>query len=172
MESKSNLEWFAIQTKNGLEDLAAQTIATLGLETFLPRIRDAVAKRRRHVRQSRPLFPSYCFARFRPSAHLHPVRYSRGVLRVVGTEETPWPVEESIIEEIRARSNDDGLIELQEGRFYRGQRVRICDGPLEGWTGFFDSELDDRLRVTILLETIRQAKVLVQRDCLEAAEAC
>jgi transcriptional antiterminator RfaH len=169
MEPKNNLEWFAIQTKNGLEDLAAQTIATLGLETFFPRIREAAAKRRNHARQSRPLFPCYCFARFQPCAHLHAVRYSRGVVRVVGTEETPWSVEESIIDAVRLRMNDAGFVELEEVRFHPGERVRICDGPLEGWAGIFDSELDDQQRVVILLESFTQVKVMVNRDCVELA---
>ena len=171
MDTKTTFEWFAIQTKTGAEDAAVQTLATLELQTFLPLARTAVSRSRRITRRLRPLFPGYCFARFQPNAHLHAVRYSRGVLRVVGTEETPWPVEESIIEDIRARLDGEGVVELELRRFRVGDMVRICDGPFEGWTGVFDGELDDHLRVVILLQAIQQARLVMNRDCVELAEA-
>jgi transcriptional antiterminator RfaH len=171
MDTETAFEWFAIQTKTGAEDAAVQTLATLRLQTFLPLALAAASRRRRNTRRVRPLFPGYCFARFRSSAHLHAVRYSRGVLRVVGTEETPWPVEESIIEDIRARLDGEGVLHWGPREFQAGDTVRICDGPFEGWTGVFDAELDDHLRVVILLQAIQQARLVMNRDCVELAAA-
>jgi transcription termination/antitermination protein NusG len=171
VDTNTTFEWFAIQTKTGAEDAAVHTLATLGLQTFLPLVRTAASRRRRITRRFRPLFSGYCFARFQANAHLHAVRYSRGVLRVVGTEETPWPVEDSIIENIRTRLDGEGVMDLEIRRFRPGDTVRICDGPFEGWTGVFDAELDDHLRVVILLEAIQQARLVMNRDCVELAEA-
>ena len=36
MEPNSPFEWFALHTKPGAENIAARTVSTLGLETFLP----------------------------------------------------------------------------------------------------------------------------------------
>lgn len=171
MEAKTNFEWFAIQTRTRLEQMAAHTLATLGLETLLPLARIRGRPDRDRERCVRPLFRSYCFARFRPCVDLHRVRYSRGVVRVVGTEETPWPVDESIIEEIRDRLDENGLVELEWQRLRRGDCVRVCDGPLEGWNGVFDGELDDRSRVVVLLHTIQQARVIIERKSLERVES-
>jgi transcriptional antiterminator RfaH len=171
MDTEKAFEWFAIQTKTGAEDAAVQTLVTLGLQTFLPLARTAPSRRRRTIRRVRPLFPGYCFARFQSKVHFHMVRYSRGVLRVVGTEETPWPVEESIIEDIRARLDREGVLDLGLRKFHAGDTVRICEGPFEGWTGVFDAELDDRLRVVILLQAMQQARLVMNRDCVELAQA-
>ncbi len=171
MSPNSGFQWFAIQTKPGAEVIADHTLGTLGLETLLPMVRKSFRRNERRCCRVRPFFPSYCFARFQPQVHLHCVRYSRGVLRVVGTGETPWPVEESIIEDIRGRVGEDGLIRVTTQPLQAGDRVRICQGPFAGWAGIFDREMDDRVRVVILLEAINLARVVLERDSLELAEA-
>src|SRR5262245_7435561 len=120
METKTEFEWFAIQTRTGLEHVALRTLATIGLDTLLPLARIHGRPPRGRERRIKPLFSGYCFARFRRCVDLQRVRYSRGVVRVVGTEETPWPVEESIIEEIRARLDESGVMELEWQSFRRG----------------------------------------------------
>jgi len=44
--------------------------------------------------------------------------------------------------------------------------VIVNHGPLEGTIAKFEQELDDGRRVAILLETIQQARVLIDRDSL------
>jgi transcriptional antiterminator RfaH len=155
------MEWYAIQTKAGAESAAVRTLNTLDLEVFLP------LARRRPFRCLRPLFPGYCFARFAPPVHLHAVRYSRGVLRVVGARETPWPLADELVAEIRGRLDDDGAVTLERHRFQSGDKVRVCRGPLEGFEGVFDSELNDQLRVAVFLDFIQRARVLLERDWIE-----
>src|SRR5262245_61721188 len=125
METRTPMDWYAIQTKSGAEWAAVRTLNTLDLEVFLP------LARRRLSRCLRPLFPGYCFARFAPPVHLHAVRYSRGVLRVVGARETPWPVADGLVAEIRGRLDDDGAVTLERRQFHCGDKVRVCRGPFE-----------------------------------------
>lgn len=168
MDSWRDANWFAIQAKPASEEVARQSLATLDLATFLPR-----ASRERHVglayrRVISPLFPGYLFAHFAPARYLHMVRYCRGVRRVVGAGSVPVPVGDQIIEDIRAQVRDDGCVHLEGRRWQPGDPVEIQQGPLRGWSGVFDSELDDRGRVAILLNTILRARVEVERGCLQA----
>lgn len=161
--------WFAVQCKPGQEQVAEWTLSTLDLETFLPRQRRERRLRSTWCDEVRPLFPGYLFARFCPALHLHAVRYSRGVCRVVGAGEEPWPVEDDIVAEIRSRESEDGFVRLAEPTWQSGQPVSLQEGPLQGWTGVFDRELDDRRRVVILLDAIQQARAVVEKRCLQPA---
>ena len=159
--------WYAVQTKSAGEEIARQSIASLDLETFLPR-----AKRERVVcgvvrHFIKPLFPGYLFARFCPAHDLHLIRYSRGVCRVVSAGETPLPVEDQIIFEIGARLGDDGYVQLEEKTWRPGDPVWVEEGPLRGCCGIFERQLDDRRRVVILLQAIQQARVVLERHCLQ-----
>ena len=171
MKFNSTIEWFALHTKPAMESIAAQTVSSLGLETFLPVARSTCMRRGRPAEFIRPLFPGYCFARFDADAYLHAVRYSRGVLRVVGTPDRAWPIDEAIIREIQARLDENGQVELSSPSLRRGDPVRVCDGPLAGWTGIFDGELDDHLRVVIFLEAIQPTRAVISRQWVEHADA-
>src|SRR5438034_11774239 len=101
----------------------------------------------------RPLFPGYLFARFCAAVLLRAVKYSRGVLRVVGGGGSPWSVDDGIIADIRERIGPEGCVEIVERPLQMGDPVCITAGPLAGWSGVFDSELSDAERVVILIET-------------------
>src|SRR6476646_12083078 len=147
MDCLQHYNWFAIQAKPCQEEVAESVVSSLALETFLPRVRRERFSRCSWRYEVRPLFPGYLFARFCPVRHLHAVRYSRGVRRVVGAGDTPLPVEEEIVSGIRGRTDGDGCVRLEERSWVPGDVVSLQDGPLRGWTGIFERELDDRRRV-------------------------
>ena len=166
------MQWFAIQARPGAEAVAESNLRALPIETLLPLVRRPVHHATRTSRMVlRPLFPGYLFARFCAAVLLRAVRYSRGVLRVVGGEGHPWPVDDAIIADIRERIGPEGFVEMHERPFRVGDSVCITAGPLAGWSGIFDSELSDAERVVILIETLQQGRVVIRRDCLELSEA-
>jgi transcriptional antiterminator RfaH len=169
MDFWTETSWFAINTRPGEEETARKSLQSLELETFLPRVRRPHSHKRVAVQMIRPMFPNYFFARFEAARFFYLIRYSRGVRSVVGTREYPVPVEESVIAELQNRVDDEGCLRLNEPSWRRGQPVRVEHGPLTGWEGVFEADLDDRRRVVILLETIHQARMVVDRGCLEAA---
>lgn len=165
------LHWYAIQTRPGAEAVAESNLRGLPIETLLPLARRPVRHATRKSRLLlRPLFAGYLFGRF-CAVSLRAVRYSRGVLRVVGSRDQPWPVDNAIIASIRERLGPEGCVELTQRAFGAGDSVRITDGPLTGWSGIFDCELSDAERVVILVETLQQGRVVIRRDCLELSEA-
>jgi transcription elongation factor/antiterminator RfaH len=163
----SETEWYAIYARPGAEEQARRSIESLELETFLPRVKQERICRSAARRWVKPLFPGYLFARFCPAQHLHKIRFSRGVRRVVGAGDTPIPVEPAIISEISARMAEDGFVRLEPKSWRTGDAVEIKDGPLQGWSGVFEQELPDQRRVVILLNAIQQARIIVQKQRLQ-----
>jgi transcriptional antiterminator RfaH len=172
MTTIDEMQWFAIQARTGAETVAELNLRELPIETLLPLARRPVHHATRTPRMVlRPLFPGYLFGRFCAAASLRAVRYSHGVLRVVGGGGRPWPVDDAIVADILGRIGAEGCVELAERPFGAGDSVRITTGPLAGWSGIFDSELSDAERVVILIETLQQGRVVVRRDSLELSEA-
>ena len=166
------MQWFAIQARPGAEAAAESNLRALPVETLLPLARRLVHHATRRPRMAvRPLFPGYLFARFCAAASLRAVSYSRGVLRVVGGGGRPWAVDDVIVADIRERIGPEGCVEIGERPLRVGDSVRINTGPLSGWAGIFDCELSDAERVVILIETLKQGRVVIRRDCLELSEA-
>jgi transcriptional antiterminator RfaH len=161
--------WFAIQTKPHQENAAAARVAKLDLEVFLPRIKGEKSVRCGVGMATRPLFPCYFFTHFCPLAAIEAVRYTHGVLRVVSSGQFPISVDDEVVREIQDRREEDGLIRIEPRGLRLGDRVSIQSGPFEGMMGRVERELDDRKRVAILLETLLNARVLIERRWLEAA---
>jgi transcriptional antiterminator RfaH len=173
MTTIDEMHWFAIQTRPNAEAAAEAQLRALPVETLLPFARRSVRHATRAPRMVlRPLFPGYLFARFCAAVSLRAVKYSRGVLRVLGgANDRPWPMDDGIVATIRTRLGADGFVELNERPFGAGDSVRVTAGPLTGWSGIFDSELSDAERVVILIETFQQGRVVIRRDFLELSDA-
>ena len=172
MTTSEEIHWFAIQARPGAEAAVESHLRALPIETLLPLARRLVHHATRTPRMVlRPLFPGYLFGRFCITVSLRAVRYTREVLRVLGTGDRPWPVDDVIVADIRDRLGPEGCVELAVRPFSAGDSVRITAGPLTGWSGIFDRELSDAQRVVILIETLQHGRVVIRRDSLELSEA-
>jgi transcriptional antiterminator RfaH len=161
--------WYAIQAKQCRDDLAAANVQRLGVEVFAPKIQQKKRTERGCEVVVKSLFPSYFFAKFSPANHLHPIRYGRGIRRVVSSGCLPVPVSAEVIESIRSRVCDGGFVWLSEKVWQPGDRVTVQEGPLRGFQAVFERELSNQKRVILLLEAIHyQARILVERSCLVA----
>ncbi|MCZ7640231.1 MAG: hypothetical protein M5U12_31765 [Verrucomicrobia bacterium] len=127
----------------------------------------APARRRRVAPGDDPLFPGYFFARFCPAHSVTAVRGAPGVLRVVGTSQTPLPLAHDIVESLRQRVQDDGFVRVEAKGLQRGERVQIEAGPFAGWMGRVERETDGHQRVLILLEALQQARVWLEASSVE-----
>ena len=154
--------WYAVNTKTRCEAFACASLDRLGVEVFLPMLRERKVLRGKCRAATSPLFPSYLFAKFDVSSQLRAVRYARGVKNIVAVGSGPSMVDESIIYAIRSQAIDE-VIELSEDRFYPGQIVRIQDGPLCGLEAVFKKKLDGTSRAVLLLKAISfQAQVILE----------
>jgi len=154
--------WYAVNTKTRCEASACASLDRLGVEVFLPMLRERKVLRGKCRVATSPLFPRYLFAKFDVSSLLRAVTYARGVKNIVTFGSGPSMVDESIIHAIRSQATD-GVIELSENRFSPGQIVRIQDGPLCGLEAVFEKKLDGTSRAVLLLKAMSfQARVILE----------
>lgn len=147
------MHWYAVQTHPSSEARAAGHLGRQGFETFFPRY----SKRRRHARRTdwveAPLFPGYVFVRMDlDSQRWRSVNSTLGVQRLVCTGEVPAAVPGPVMDEIRNRADEGGLVEIGSATgLHPGTRVEVAQGPFAEQTGIFE-ELDDKRRVVLLLD--------------------
>jgi transcriptional antiterminator RfaH len=165
------VNWFAIHAKPRRESFAAANLYPLVLEVLLPRVKVDRLIRGSAQQIIKPLFPGYLFARFCPEKSLESVKATSGLLRVISSGRMPISIPNAIVQDIRDREQEDGLIRIFPQVLEPGSLVMIQSGPFEGMMGRVERELDDRKRVAIFLETLFNARVLIERRWIESAAA-
>jgi Transcription antiterminator len=171
MEILSQVNWFAIQAKPHRDELAAAGLRKLDLEICAPRVKveQQVCGVWRWV--TKALFPGYFFSRFCPAVSLETIRFTSGVLRVVGGSAIPTPIESAIIEDIQESVGDCGVISRSHSTLAPGAEVSIQAGPFMGLAGIVLRESNDGKRVTILLKLLENARLVTERRCLQLASS-
>ena len=170
-EWSEQIQWFVVRAKRFREPLAAANIRALGLEAYLPMAANEASPDTICQTDRKPLFPTYFFARFAPHPSLEAVDSCHGVHQVLRSGNAPIPVDDAVIREIQDRADEPGLIRLQPRDWTPGQRICVQAGPFEGMLGRVEQELDDHKRVAIFLETLWQARVLIDKRWFEAVAA-
>ena len=161
------MNWYAVSTKPGQEDLATQNLIRVNMETFCPKIKQNKVIRRKRQVVIHPLFPGYFFARFNIETDFRTVNYAHGVRRVVKFGSVPAKVDEETIQSIQSRLQD-GYVTIQPSTFTPGQTVRILEGPLKGLEAVFEREMTDQQRVVLLLQSLSfQARVVLDLEYVE-----
>lgn len=167
MDCWRDTNWFAIHAKPCREELAAAYVSRLGLEVFLPKIKQSAVLWGKRESVLKPLFPNYLFARFCPANYLHLVQYARGVRCVVSAGDLPLPVDDKDIDLIRDRIAADGTVKMNVEQVRLGQKVAIEAGPFKGIDGIFERKINDRQRVLLLLDAVHHhAHMLVEQRYL------
>ena len=148
-------KWYVIYTQAMAESKAAFHLRRQGYDTYLP----VYSKRRRHARKTTkvlaPLFPRYLFVCLDiASQSWRAIRSTVGVSHIVCNGEMPSPVPEILINEIRTREGDDGVVMMNyPGALAPGDSVRIEEGPLQNQKGLFSGISADQ-RVVVLLSLL------------------
>ena len=156
-------KWYAVQTKPYGENVVDGHLNRLGIRTFLPRVREEQNVCGTDRWLTKPLFSGYLFAHFTPRESYDAVRYSPRVLRVPGNGTRPLPVPEEIIESIRSRIQLDGFVKLERAEPKCGDTVVLNGGCFAGWMGRVERECNDHKRVLILLESLQQGWLVVEK---------
>lgn len=163
--------WYVARTHPQGEAKAVSNLLRQGFLAYLPRY----LKRRRHARRvdmvAAPLFPRYLFINFDvTAARWRAISSTIGIDRLICAEDTPMPVPDGVIEDIKAREGEDGYVPVGCGAgFARGEPVQILSGALSDHVGLFDCPSDEQ-RVFVLLNLLgRQVRVRVPLDTVAAA---
>jgi transcriptional antiterminator RfaH len=145
--------WYAVNTKPHSECYAAMTLEQVGVDVFLPKLRERRLVAGTFKTSTVPLFPGYLFASFDLSRHFRAVTYAKGVRKIVALGGVPSVVDETIIHAIRSKLVGE-CIDLPHRTFSRGQTVKISDGPLSGLEATFETELSGASRAVLLSSQI------------------
>ena len=158
--STTGYPWFALQVRARHELLVAEYLRGKGYEWFLPLYKCKKRWSDRTKEVESPLFPGYLFCRFDPQWRL-PILNTPGVIRVVGNNRQPTPVDDQEIAAIQtliasgARNQPWPYVEI-------GDRVRIESGPLRGLEGILlEFRGNQRLVLSI---TLLQRSMAVELD--------
>ena len=153
--------WFVARTKPNREDYAVRTLGLRGVSVFMPRIVEAECYLPAvGFRQPAPLFPGYLFVNVDLALEYHQVIWAPGVRDLVNLGGAPVPVDEHIIDQIRLRCDEQGVVHLSPTPLNRGDRVEIAAGPFAGLLATVETVMPRQRRIKLLVEFLaRQTSV-------------
>ena len=164
-------QWYVLHTHLKQEERANENLRSWGVETLHARLRTRRYNEFTGVPTyiTQPLFPRYLFARFNAREQLPKIQFTRGVHYVVCFGESPAPVDQVIIDIIRARIDENGFVK-ENDELKLGDKVIVSAGPLRNLMGIFEREVKGNDRITILLTAIEyQGRLVVKRDMVQRA---
>ena len=158
------ISWALAQLKPNGYKLAVSNLLQQGIEAFMPIRKITKPIRGRVVTQHRPLFPGYLFV-FLNDAPSTPrkINSTYGITRLVTLGgHTPSTVPSSLIEELLARCDANGLL-LPATQWAAGDRARVVSGPFTKIIGDIEDAPEDG-RVYLLMPLMGHT-VRTQLDC-------
>jgi len=161
----NKLAWFVVMCKPGRQDDVATRLKNANYEAFNPKLNQYSKKRSQYIVQ--PLFPLYLFVKLNIEKDFKLIKYTRGVLRILGIGKMPYPISEVIVTELMKRCSEGELITAKyslDDDIQKGDKVQIMNGPLEGIEAVVSGACNDNQRVEILLELM---KISVDKNALK-----
>ena len=154
MRVSARTRWYVVQTQAHAETKAAMHLHRQGFQVYLPRY----LKLQRHARRTKtvmaPLFPRYVFVAVDLEVQRwRTIQSTIGVCHLVCSGDYPVAMAASVIDGLKSREDEQGVIKLERRRFAPGDKVRVLDGVLSDCLGLFES-VTDRERVAILLDLL------------------
>jgi transcription antitermination factor NusG len=140
--------WFAVHTRARHEKVVAQRFREMGLNSFLPLVKETHRWSDRKKTVELPLFSCYVFVQMSPehSKERLAVVSTDGVLQIVGSRGQGIPIPSAQIDAIRLLLAEE--LPWKEHPFLKvGQKVRICGGAMDGVEGILLARDRDRTLV-------------------------
>ncbi|NNE04391.1 MAG: transcription/translation regulatory transformer protein RfaH [Xanthomonadales bacterium] len=162
-------QWFAVYARPRQERIARDHLERQGFKCFLPEALNPYQRRSRANKPLvQPLFPRYLFLKAVPETqNLATVRSTRGVVGLVRSGFELVRVPEAVINMIRARLDESGLVRLDPAPVEEGDRVRVFDGPFCGAEGILEAKTGEQ-RAMLLMDLLgRQTRVEVDAMLLQ-----
>ena len=153
----ADANWYLVHSKPQQEERARDHLLRQEYEAFLPRARVQVRRSGRFVRRIAPMFPRYLFVRL-DTEHddWSRIRSTFGVSTLVRFGNRPAVVPADLVASLYEAADAHGIVEsLEPPDLEPGARVRIVDGPLQGYQGIVTAS-SGRERVHILLDLVNQ----------------
>jgi transcription antitermination factor NusG len=152
MDASLNKKWYAVYTRPRNEKKAYSELDAIGIETFLPLIKNLKQWSDRKKWVEEPLFRSYLFVHITRQDY-YKVLNTYGIVRYITFEGKAVVVPPRQILAIRQYVNAEDIIGEGDFVFEPGDQVEIYLGPLKGLTGQL-IKVQGRQKVKIEIESI------------------
>jgi transcriptional antiterminator RfaH len=131
------MKWFAVLTNARAEWMAHQELRRQGYDTLYLHYMGTVSHANRKIGVLKPYFPRYLFVGVEPGQSIGKVNKTQGVSTVVYFGDEPLAVPDRVMDELRAKGNRDGLVDVPAApvreRLERGTQVTLESGPFAGF---------------------------------------
>lgn len=161
--------WFALQVRPRFECSVAEVLEKKDVHVYVPQYVELRQWSDRIKAAQSPLFPGYVFC-LMDTSQRKAVLSTANAIRLVGAGRTPLPLDEKEMHAVRLIV-DSGLPKAPWQALKKGDRVRICDGPLTGVSGILQSTPEGPRLIVSLTLLNRSIAVTVDRNWVIAADA-
>lgn len=151
----SGRSWHAVFCKPRQDERAEENLLNQGFEVFRPKSQHRALRRGRKVIITESLFPRYLFVNLHHGVEdWSPIRSTFGAVGLVRVGQKVPVVPDAVIEALRVRCNEFGVIDLAGAIDFRpNDPVEIIDGPCSGYRAIFQERSSDK-RVIVLLKLL------------------
>ena len=144
--------WYLIHSKPRQEYIAKEQLERQGYTTYLPLLPARRRKQGRAHTVIAPMFPRYLFIHLSDQTDdWGPIRSTIGVANLVRFAQAPARIPDSLVNILKEREDHAGIQILPQKDYRTGDRVRIAEGPFEGFEAIFQ-ESSSRHWVLLLLQ--------------------
>jgi transcriptional antiterminator RfaH len=160
-------KWFCLRSQPKHEHIAAARLRTVSdVEVFCPRVRMQKATVTGSKWFVEGMFPGYLFARFPFAARHKEVRYSPGIVAIVGFGSAYASIADEIIAGLREFTGEEETV-VVGCELSPGQTVRVVSGALKGLEAVVTEAMPGKERVRILLNFLgREISAVVDKPSL------
>jgi len=153
--SDANPQWYALQTRYRFERKVTSQLQHQGVETFLPLLKEVHLWSDRRKLVDTLLFPGYTFVRLNFSPLIpKKILQIQGLIGLITFAGEAAPVPAKQIDDLRTLLSQKVPCALHP--FLKvGQRVRICNGSLDGLEGILEET--GRKKLVISIAAIQRA---------------
>jgi len=160
--------WTVAITKPNNENRAELNLARQGFIIYLPKYLSKIGKEVK----VKILFPRYIFVRI--ENQWHRINSTFGVSRLLlNNESKPAVVSDKIIDNLRLKEDNKGLISLPDPpKFRQGEKVRVVNPSFEGYDAIYDGmRPNERARILIKMLGQQVQVELDEKDLIPMAVA-
>lgn len=159
------MTWFALQHKPSQGDRAVLNLQNQQVSCFFPKIEVEKIRSGKRRKQLEPLFPGYIFINLgSDDAAWSKLRSTYGVSRVVSFAGKPAPLDDAVIDQIRACVDRVA----HEGGIKSGQPVQLDEGPFKGFNAIFQTYDGEERALVLITFMQKQQQVRVPLSSLRA----
>jgi transcription elongation factor/antiterminator RfaH len=147
-------QWYALRSKPRKEDVVWRQLRLDGVEVFYPRL--SVNPVNPRSKKIKPYFPGYLFVNIDiEQTGISRFQWMPHTIGLVSFGGEPAHVPENLIIELQKRVAEiaEAGGEVFDG-LKAGDKVRISNGPFQGYEAIFDARVSGTERVRVLLELL------------------